>query len=114
MRPLLTYIDVAQICGVTTRSVRRYVVRGLIHPIYITRKTVRFAESDVEKLIEGQGAGVSKTISSKAGEEIQQTSTAGLGGRQGRRHGFHSDVQSDKRSREMSRAIRQKSTEAPR
>lgn len=76
MRPLLSFNDIATFCRVSTRTVRRYVDRGLLKPIRISSRTVRFSEADVLALTQQtvlKSSGVNAPV---ALPEQQESNTA--------------------------------------
>ncbi|WP_113961035.1 helix-turn-helix domain-containing protein [Roseimicrobium gellanilyticum] len=98
MRPLLSFNDVAALCRVSTRTVRRFVARGLLKPIHITSKTVRFSEADVLRLIEDSGI-TSDQDSASSFTEITQSSHGPRKCGENRRHDSPSTAGSDTSSR---------------
>lgn len=50
---LLIPKDIARICRVYTGTVRRWAERGILTPIRISAKCIRFRESDVARLLGG-------------------------------------------------------------
>jgi len=52
---MLKLEDVASMLNVSTRTVRRLAVRGILHPLAISARCLRFRRSDVERYIEELG-----------------------------------------------------------
>lgn len=50
---LLTIHDVARVLRVSTRTVREYVSRGLLRPVRVGPRLVRFMPREIERFISG-------------------------------------------------------------
>lgn len=48
---LLTYTDVAKLCQVSTRTVKRWVKDGKLHSIHLGDQVVRFSNAEVLRFI---------------------------------------------------------------
>lgn len=48
---LLTYSDVADLCQVSARTVKRWVEQGELHPLRLGGNVVRFTEAEVRRFI---------------------------------------------------------------
>jgi len=53
---MLTRIQVAERLQIHPGSVKRFGVQGVLHPIRITARVVRYDESEVEALLKQRGA----------------------------------------------------------
>lgn len=51
MIQLLSYQDVGRTCGVSPRTIRRWVADGRLNPVRLSSKIVRFRETEVNALI---------------------------------------------------------------
>lgn len=56
MGPLLTPAEVGRLLKITTRAVRSLARRGVLHPVRLTRKIVRFREDELRTLIVKSGS----------------------------------------------------------
>lgn len=65
---LLTKNDIAEMLKVTTRTISRYVSSGILTPIRISEKVVRFRSEEVDRLI--AEAGEKNDPGSKPGKNL--------------------------------------------